>query len=345
MGETPKFALRMTPVPTETDAPGQSRSFDTFRRAVLRGLGVLLPPLLTVVIFLWVGSTVVRYILTPLEDAARYVLVEYASDIKPRDAFPAERVVQGRVATPDGEYIRTGDRQFVPTLVYSEVQENLGSATMPDSAKGVYELYMEHRWLRREVVIPIFTCGFILVLYLLGKFLAAGVGRFFWSQFERIIDRLPIVRNVYSSVKQVTDFVFTDPDLEYTRVVAIEYPRRGIWTVAFVTGESMLDIESAANESVMSVLVPTSPMPFTGFTVTVKKSETLDLNITLDQAFQFIVSCGVVVPPQQITDAMRRAKGEALLNGTPLTANKIEAAATSTAAEGRAANQPSADDD
>jgi len=136
------------------------------------------------------------------------------------------------------------------------------------------------------------------MLYLLGKFLAAGVGRFFWMQFERLINRLPVIRNVYSSVKQVTDFMFSEREIEYTRVVAVEYPRKGVWTVAMVTGDSLLDIRSAANEPVMSVLIPTSPMPFTGFTVTVKKSETIDLNITIDQAFQFIVSCGVVAPGQ-----------------------------------------------
>jgi uncharacterized membrane protein len=65
----------------------------------------------------------------------------------------------------------------------------------------------------------------------------------------------------------------------------------------------MLDIRSAANEPVMSVLMPTSPMPVTGFTITVPKSECLDLNITIDQAFQFIISCGVVVPPQQLLEA------------------------------------------
>ena len=102
----------------------------------------------------------------------------------------------------------------------------------------------------------------------------------------------------------MTDFLFSEREIEYTQVVAIEYPRRGIWTLAMVTGESLLDIRCAANEPVLSVLVPTSPMPFTGFTVTVKKSETLDLNITMDQAFQFIVSCGVVVPPQQIAEAL-----------------------------------------
>jgi len=165
-------------------------------------------------------------------------------------------------------------------------------------------VFVERRYLRRYTVIPIFLCVFLMGLYLLGKFLAAGVGRFFWMQFERVINQLPLVRNVYSSVKQVTDFMFSEREIEYTRVVAVEYPRKGIWSIAMVTGEGMLDIRCAANEPVLSVLVPTSPMPFTGFTVTVKKSETVDLNITIDQAFQFIVSCGVVVPTQQIVEAL-----------------------------------------
>jgi uncharacterized membrane protein len=170
---------------------------------------------------------------------------------------------------------------------------------MPQTADGIYNRYVQLRYLKRYVVIPVFLCVFVLVLYLLGKFLAAGVGKFFWSQIERVIHRLPLIRNVYGSVKQVTDFMFSESELEYTRVVAIEYPRRGIWTLAFVTGESMLDIASAANEGVLAVLVPTSPMPFTGFTATVKRSETIDLNITMEQALQYIMSCGVVTPPQQ----------------------------------------------
>jgi len=128
---------------------------------------------------------------------------------------------------------------------------------------------------------------------------------------------LPVIRNVYSSVKQVTDFMFSEREIEYTRVVAVEYPRRGIWTVAMVTGESLLDIRGAANEPVLSVLIPTSPMPFTGFTVTIKKSETIDLNITIDQAFQFIVSCGVVVPPEQATSGDPELSESALVLTLP----------------------------
>lgn len=300
---------------TPSPKPG---ALDPFRRAVLRGLGVVLPPLLTVVIFLWVGSTVARYVLTPLEGATRYVLVEYLSDIRRATDFEETEKPLGEVVT-DAEgksFRRVDDGLFIPKDIYERVRVDLKRQEAdPKTAREWYTRHVDEVWLRPWIVIPIFLSVFLLLLYMIGKFLAAGIGRFFYGQFESLINRVPLVSNVYSSVKQVTDFLFTDPDLNINRVVAIEYPRKGIWTVAFVTGESLLDIESAANESVMTVLIPTSPMPFTGFTITVKKSETIDLNISIDQAFQFVVSCGVVVPPQQITQAVaererRLAAGE-----------------------------------
>ena len=93
--------------------------------------------------------------------------------------------------------------------------------------------------------------------------------------------------------------MFNEREIQFNRVVAVQYPREGIWSLGFVTGESLLDICAAANEPVLAVLMPTSPMPATGFVITVRKSEILDLNITLDQAIQFIVSCGVVSPPYE----------------------------------------------
>ena len=164
----------------------------------------------------------------------------------------------------------------------------------------IYGQYLNLTWLRRRYILPIFLCVFILLLYLLGKFLAAGVGRWMYSIFDRIVARVPLVSNVYSSVKQVTDFVFSEREIQFNRVVAIEYPRKGIWSLGFVTGESLLDIRSAANQPILSILIPTSPMPATGYTISVLKSETIDMNLTVDQAIQFIVSCGVVIPPQQL---------------------------------------------
>ncbi len=281
------------------------RPLDPFRRAVIRGLGVLLPPLLTIVIFVWVGNTVANYMLSPMEGLARRGLTTYYQQkIVRADDIPASEVNNDLAEYQGQLYHKTGDGRFILEKHFEYAEEHLDGQDMPDDATDVYDLYVDRQFLQPQVVLPLFLCAFLLVLYLLGRFLAAGVGRFFWMQFERVINRLPLIRNVYSSVKQVTDFLFSEREIEYTRVVAVEYPRKGIWTLAMVTGESLLDIRCAANEPVLSVLVPTSPMPFTGFTVTVKKSETIDLNITIDQAFQFIVSCGVVVPPQQLAKAI-----------------------------------------
>jgi uncharacterized membrane protein len=292
------------------ELPAPPRALDPFRRAVLRGLAIVLPPLLTIVIFLWVANTVATYMLDPLENFARWVMVDKLADIRSADEVAVEPDANGVVVLDEEQFRETGDDKFVPLGVYTSVRDHLGSDPMPATAKGVYTRYVNQTWLQREFVVPIFVCLLVLLLYLLGKFLAAGFGRFFWNQLERLIHRLPLVRNVYSSVKQVTDFLFTEPDIQYSRVVAIEYPRKGTWILAFVMGEGMADVQGAAKEPLMTVFVSTSPMPFTGFVIMVKKSETIDLDISIDQAFQFIISCGVVVPPQQLTEAAAKSAAE-----------------------------------
>ncbi len=293
---------------TEKSPPAHQHPF---RRAVLRGLAVVLPPLLTIVILVWVWNTVLHYVLEPIEGAARQTIVwsmsgdvldQVPPDLPDSDKFT--KVVNGEERTVEFRYLGKAyvtleNGQAIPKEVHTAVSLKPGKE-IPRTAVAYYDRWVKIRYLQRKYVIPFLLAIFILVLYLLGKFIAFGVGRFAWGTFERqILQRLPIIRHVYSSVKQVTDFIFSERDVEYTRVVAVEYPRQGIWSLGFVTGDSMLDIGSSANEPVISVLIPTSPMPATGYTITVRKSETIDLDISVDQAFQFIVSCGVVVPPQQ----------------------------------------------
>lgn len=313
---------------------GRKPTEHPFRAAVLRGLAVVLPPLLTIVIFLWVGGTIEQYVLDPATSVVsnRLIWVEQhyrGNDIRrelpvetlpgdvrnrlkrldPEEAASATIEVKGDVyrRTSVGTYVPLGyhrlpNGQAVPEHIWNRVVGDFVGETVPPGADAVYRRYVELKYLRPYVVVPFFLSVFVLLLYLLGKFMAAGVGRMFWNFFERGVLQVPLVRNVYSSVKQVSDFLLAERDLESSRVVALEWPRRGIWSLGLVTGESMRDIEAAANEPVLSVLVCTSPMPMTGFTVTVRKSETVDLDISIDQAFQFIVSCGVVVPPQQLRE-------------------------------------------
>lgn len=297
----------MSSVPAATPIDPPKKKQHPFRRAVLRGLAIVMPPLLTIVLFIWAWNTIEIYVFQPLEAGARYAIVAWIWDVpsQPPPGAEVQELHGHEYFEDDGQtYVRLGRRkQWIPALIHLNVEQSPDlwppNQPPPTTAKAYFHQYVRNEWLPRSRTIPLFLALFIGLLYLLGKFVAAGIGRLLVSWFEALVHRLPIVRNVYSSVKQVTDFVFVEQEIEYTRVVAVEYPRKGIWSLGFVTGESMLDISAAANEPVVAVLMPTSPMPVTGFTITVRRSEALDLNITIDQAIQFIVSCGVVVPKHQ----------------------------------------------
>lgn len=276
-----------------------------FRRAVFRGLGVLLPPLLTIVILLWIYNTVRLYALEPVESGVRYAVAWGIMDV--RSELPGGRPSAAPNEpnlweSDDGRFVRLPTREFIPEDVYDRVQTS-GMKVGPDPPRSgfeFYQAYVQAVYLRTYVVVPVFLCVFVLLLYFFGKFLAAGIGRVFWNLFERLILQLPLVRNVYSSVKQVTDLMFSDTEIQFNRVVAIEYPRKGAWSLGFVTGEGLSDIRTAANELVLNVFVPSSPMPLTGWTLVLPKSEVIDLDMTIDQACQFLISCGVVIPQQQL---------------------------------------------
>jgi uncharacterized membrane protein len=287
----------------------------TFRRAILRGLGVVMPPLLTLVLFIWAWNLIESYVLRPLEGGIRYMVVWNIEEVELeppegailrdpndlRDGFTYEGIVY--VADDTGT-------RFLPQYVTQYVNANLHRLgpfnAAPETANAYWHRYVQLRYLPRSIVVPVFLLVFLVALYFLGRIFTHGLGRWTLNAFDRFINRLPLISNVYGSVKQVTDFVFSDREIEFNRVVAIEYPRKGIWSVGFVTGQSMTDIAATAGEPMLSVLMPTSPMPMTGFTVTVPRSEAIDLNITVDQAIQFVVSCGVVVPAAQQSEAVRR---------------------------------------
>ncbi len=199
-----------------------------------------------------------------------------------------------------GLYVPMGDRA-VPYDDYLVVARELHPNDMPQSATRLYMEYASKQYfgsffhLSAVAVILV-----IITLYFLGRLVTARLGAWIVNTVEtRILGRLPVIRNVYGSVKQVTDFLFSESQVEYRRVVAIEYPRRGIWSLGLVTGDSMLDIATAVGEPCVTVLIPSSPMPVTGYTMSIPRSQLLDLNITVDQAMQFCVSCGVLVPPEQ----------------------------------------------
>ncbi|MEM1225213.1 MAG: DUF502 domain-containing protein [Planctomycetota bacterium] len=294
------------------------------RRAVLRGLGVVLPPLLTIVVLIWAWNAIENYVLIPVESGMRRAIIWQVattySDVPDGAIVDRNAAVPGRGFTFDGTaYVRAPSGQlYLPDYVVARVDASLdqwSGQDLPRTANAYWSRYVELVWMPRSVVLPVFLIVFLTLLFFLGRLFTGGIGRWFVTTFDAAILRIPIVNKVYGSVKQITDFAFDDRPIEFNRVVAIQYPRQGIWSLGFVTGNSMREISEAAGEPMLSVLMPTSPMPMTGFTVTIRRSEAIDLDLTVDEAIQFVVSCGVVVPPQQRLDNAPSASAPVLVLG------------------------------
>jgi uncharacterized membrane protein len=271
-----------------------------FRTAVLRGLGVVAPPLLTLVILLWIVRTVDYYILEPVVTGTGEVLTRELADIRSTlpDAQPTD---DSTVFESEGKsFKKLENGQYIPNSVYESVLRNSPGEPPPDSGQEAYRRWVDLTFLRPWIVGPVFVVVFVALMYVLGSMFAAGLGRAFWSWLEHGVGRLPFVRAIYSSTKQVTNYVFSDREMEFTRVVAVEYPCRGVWSLAFVTNEGMTDVQAVVKEPMLTILLPTSPVPVSGYTMLVPKSEVLDVDITVEQAIEYIVSCGVVLPPQQL---------------------------------------------
>jgi uncharacterized membrane protein len=151
------------------------------------------------------------------------------------------------------------------------------------------------------VDVALTIAGFLIALVavcILGALLASVVGRTLWRMIENFIMNTPLLRRVYPYVKQVTDFVLTQEEQKrlFKRVVAVEYPRKGIWSIGFVTGTGLEQVSNTVRKEFVTVLIPTSPTPFTGFVITVPKKLTIELDMKVEEAFRFIVTGGVVVP-------------------------------------------------
>ncbi|MHC4428854.1 MAG: DUF502 domain-containing protein, partial [Planctomycetota bacterium] len=163
----------------------------------------------------------------------------------------------------------------------------------------------------------------VVAVYVAGRLLGGFFGRRISRKLESLITTLPVFKQVYPYVKQIVDFLFSDErPLTFNRVVVVEYPRKGIWSVGFLTGETMKTIRDKAGDSV-TVFIPSSPTPFTGYTITVARNEVIELPITVDQAIRFAVSGGVLVPEHQLV----RPEEEEKPAGPPLPSGEEAATA------------------
>lgn len=270
-----------------TDAHAPRTFREDFRRFFLRGLVVLLPSVLTLWIVVKAYQFVDTAIAEPINRGVRLAIV---------------------ATTPGWEPFR---KKFEPTdLAMAEERERMATARLTVPKDDALRLRLRResvgRWWRDHWYMDLIGLVVAIVaVYLSGRLLGSFVGRRVARRVEGFITTVPILKQVYPSVKQVVDFLFADEQpIKFNRVVACEYPRKGVWSVGFLTGDSMAGIRDKAGD-VVSIFIPSSPTPFTGYVVSLPRSELIELPLSVDEAIRFAVSGGVLVPPSQQSAAAR----------------------------------------
>jgi len=137
----------------------------------------------------------------------------------------------------------------------------------------------------------------VLLLLATGIFATNIVGQWWLRQGGRILHRIPIVKSIYSSVKQVSDTLFSSSGNAFREAVLVQYPRDGAWTIAFVTGRPGGEAAEHLAGDYLSLYVPTTPNPTSGFFLMVPRSDVIELRMSVDEALKYIISMGVVAPP------------------------------------------------
>jgi uncharacterized membrane protein len=147
------------------------------------------------------------------------------------------------------------------------------------------------------VEIPGFGVILIIIVVLLTGVLAANfVGRAFVGGWESLLNRIPIVRAIYGGAKNFAEIVFSDSGQSFKKVLLIEYPRKGLYSLAFQTANRLGEIEGRTGDDVVCCFVPTTPNPTSGFIIIVPRKDIIELDMEVDEALKMIISLGVVVP-------------------------------------------------
>ncbi len=250
----------------------------------LRGMAVLLPTILTIWIF------VLAY-----------------TFIQENISIHINRGVVRFIVFATGPHIQVPDEEIRLYLLkeYEELRGNEAELAMymkmPDIRRKVAILQLEKIWVDGPRSIAGFVIAVIAVC-ILGAVLASVVGRALWRMIEKFILNMPGLRRIYPYIKQVTDFLLAPEQqkrLSFSRVVAVEYPRKGIWSLGLVTGSGLKKVTENVKRDFLTVLIPTSPTPFTGFVIMVPQKQAIDIDMTIEEAFRFFISGGVITPGKE----------------------------------------------
>lgn len=147
----------------------------------------------------------------------------------------------------------------------------------------------------------------IIIVFVVGYLAASWIGKKFFKIIETwFLNRFPVIRSIYPYAKQFSDlFLSEEKRVAFKKVVAIQYPRQGLYSLAFVTSEGMNDLNNATGKTFITVFIPSSPTPFTGYTIFVPREDIIELSLSVDEAIRLAISAGVLIPPRQLTNLQK----------------------------------------
>ena len=169
---------------------------------------------------------------------------------------------------------------------------NAGKAVLPVGAEPLIDM------LQRVPGLGVLVM--LLGLLLTGMFATNMLGQWALRQGSRVLSKIPIVKSIYSSVKQVSDTLFSSSGNAFREAVLVEYPRAGSWTIAFVTGKPGGEAAVHLAGDYVSLYVPTTPNPTSGFFLMVPREDVIVLQMSVDEALKYVISMGVVAPPMHL---------------------------------------------
>lgn len=192
------------------------------------------------------------------------------------------------------KYFITGLLILVPLAITLWVL-NLIIGTMDQSL-----LLLPERW-RPETLVGFHIPGLgtimtLLIVFITGLLTQNFVGNYVVVVWEAMLKRIPVVNSIYSSVKQVSDTLFSSSGNAFRKALLVQYPREGCWTIAFLTGAPGGDVKNHLHGDYVSVYVPTTPNPTSGFFLMMPRADVVELDMSVDAALKYIVSMGVVAP-------------------------------------------------
>lgn len=265
-----------------------------FRRFFLRGLTVLLPSILTLWILWSAFVFVFNRVAEPINVGLRAVVLRAAPQVIDRaDPPPWYTVTDQEVVAYRAEAGLAATRNIPDEALRDRIRR--------DDLQKIWR----SRWYLQGAGLAVA----ITLIYLAGLLLGGYLGRKLYGRLERIIARVPGFKQVYPHVKQVVDLVLGDKPMAFNKVVMVPFPKEGAWALAFVTGAAMRDMPTGGVEH-LTVFVPSTPTPFTGYTLTVPAGQVIDLPITIDEALRYVITGGVLVPERREGAAVEPAPAE-----------------------------------